>query len=103
VSRVTLFTQKILHHLPSNWWAWVLVSLAVLYLFNMASGSIYSRKLWNILHDQILKEDKAIQEEFEKEVTPLDLPLLTFLLLLISMVWPRGSRSFLLLSLTPDA
>jgi len=54
------------------WWAWVLVGLALLYLFNMASGSIYSRKLWNMLHDQIVKEDKAIQEELEKEVTRLD-------------------------------
>ena len=54
------------------WWAWVLVGLAVLYLFNMASGSIYSQKLWNMLHDQIVQEDKAIQEDLEKEVTRLD-------------------------------
>jgi hypothetical protein len=27
------------------WWAWVLVGLAVLYLFNMASGSIYTEAL----------------------------------------------------------
>jgi hypothetical protein len=54
------------------WWAWVLVGLAVLYLFNIASGSLYSRKLWNMLHDQIVQEDKAIQEELEKEVTRLD-------------------------------
>jgi len=36
------------------WWAWVLIALAILYLFNVASGSIYSRKLWNMLHDQIV-------------------------------------------------
>jgi len=54
------------------WWAWVLVGLVILYLFNMASGSIYSRKLWNMIHDQIVQEDKAIQEELEKEVTRLD-------------------------------
>ena len=54
------------------WWAWVLVGLAVLYFFNMASGSIYTRKLWNMLHNQIVQEDKAIQEELEKEVTRLD-------------------------------
>jgi len=54
--------------------AWVLVGLVVLYLFNMASGSIYSRKLWNMIHDQIIQEDKAVQEELEKEVTRLDLP-----------------------------
>jgi len=54
-------------------WAWVLLAaLAVLYLFNMASGSLYSRKLWNMVHDQILQEDKAIQEELEGEVTRLD-------------------------------
>ena len=53
------------------WWAWVLVGLAVLYLFNVASGSIYSRKLWNILHDQIVQEDKTIQQELEKEATRL--------------------------------
>ncbi len=54
------------------WWAWVLVGLAILYLFNMASGSLHSRKLWNMLHDQIVQEDKAVQEELEKEVTRLD-------------------------------
>ena len=54
------------------WWAWVLVGLAVLYLFNMASGSIYSRKLCNMLHDRNVQEDKGIQEELEKEVTRLD-------------------------------
>ena len=54
------------------WWAWVLVGLAVLYLFNLASGSIYSRKLWKMLHDQIAQEDKAIQEELGKEVARLD-------------------------------
>ncbi len=54
------------------WWAWVLVGLAVLYLFNVASGSIYSRKLWGMIHQEIVKEDKAIQEELEKEVTRLD-------------------------------
>ncbi len=54
------------------WWAWVSAGLAVLYLFNVASGSIYSRKLWNMLHDQIVQEDKAVQEELEKEVTRLD-------------------------------
>jgi len=48
------------------------VGPAVLYLFSMASGSIYSRKLWNMLRDQIVQEDKAIQEEPEKEVTRLD-------------------------------
>jgi hypothetical protein len=37
-----------------SWWAWVLVGLAILYFFNMASGSIYSRKRWNMLHDQIV-------------------------------------------------
>jgi len=36
------------------WWAWVLVGLTILYLFNVASGSINSRKLWNMLHDQIV-------------------------------------------------
>jgi len=56
------------------WWGWVLVGLAVLYLFNMVSGSIYTRKLWNMIRDQIVQEDKAIQEELEKEVTRLDLP-----------------------------
>jgi hypothetical protein len=54
------------------WWAWVLVGLAVLYLFNVASGSIYTRKLWTMLHDQIVQEDKTIQEDLEKEVTRLD-------------------------------
>ena len=54
------------------WWAWVLAVLAVLYLFNVASGSIYTRKLWTILHDQIAQEDKVIQEELEKEVIRLD-------------------------------
>jgi Na+-translocating ferredoxin:NAD+ oxidoreductase RnfG subunit len=53
------------------WWAWVLVGLTVLYLF-MASGSIYSRMLWSMIHDQIVQEDKAIQEELEKEVIRLD-------------------------------
>jgi FtsZ-binding cell division protein ZapB len=56
----------------SPWWAWVPVGLAVLYLFNVASGSIYSRKLWNMVHDQIVQEDKVIQEELEKEVSRLD-------------------------------
>jgi len=46
--------------------------MAVLYLFNVASGSIYSRKLWNMFHDQIVQEDKTIQEELEKEVIRLD-------------------------------
>jgi FtsZ-binding cell division protein ZapB len=54
------------------WWAWVLVGLAILYLFNVASGSIYTQKLWNMLHDQIVQEDKAVQEELEKEVNRLD-------------------------------
>jgi hypothetical protein len=54
------------------WYGWVLIGLAILYLFNVASGSIYSRKLWNMLHDQILQEDKTIQKELEKEVTRLD-------------------------------
>jgi hypothetical protein len=54
------------------WRAWVLAGLAVLYLFNIASGSIYGRKLWNMLHDQIFWEDMAIQEELEKEVTRLE-------------------------------
>ena len=54
------------------WWAGVLVGLTVLYLFNMASGFIYSRKLWNVVHDQIAQEDRTIQEELEKEVTRLD-------------------------------
>ncbi len=31
-----------------------------------------SRRLWNKPHDQIVKENKAIQEELEKEVTRLD-------------------------------
>jgi FtsZ-binding cell division protein ZapB len=31
-----------------------------------------SRRLWNKLYDQIVQEDKAIQEELEKEVTRLD-------------------------------
>jgi FtsZ-binding cell division protein ZapB len=61
---------SILERLP--WWAWVLVGLAILYLFNVASGSIYSRKLWTMLYDQIVQEDKAIQEELEKEITHLD-------------------------------
>lgn len=52
--------------MPLPWWAWVLVGLAVLYLFNMASGSIYSPKMWNMLHDQITKADKIIQKELEK-------------------------------------
>ncbi len=42
------------------------------HFFNIASGSIYTRKLWNMLHDQIVQEDKAIQEELQKEVTRLD-------------------------------
>ena len=54
------------------WWAWVLVGLAVLYLFNVASGSIYSQKLWSMIHDQMVQEDKAVQEELEKKVTRLD-------------------------------
>jgi len=53
------------------WWASIRVGLAVFYLFNVASGSIYSRKLWNMLHDQIVH-----------------LPLLTFLLLLTLTLWP---------------
>jgi hypothetical protein len=36
------------------WWAWVLVGLAVLYLFTVASGSIYSRELWTMLQDQVV-------------------------------------------------
>jgi len=48
-----------------------LVGLAVLYLFNVASGSIYTRKLWTMLHDQIVQEDMAIQKELEHEVTRL--------------------------------
>ena len=54
------------------WWGWVFIALAILYLFNVASGSIYSRKLWNMVHDQIAAEDRAIREELEKEVTRLD-------------------------------
>ncbi len=54
------------------WWAWVLMALAILYLFNVASGSIYTRKLWNMVHDQIAAEDRAIQEELEREVSRLD-------------------------------
>ena len=50
-------------------WAWVLIGLAILYFFNVASGSIYSQTMWNMLHDQIAQEDKAVQEELEKEVT----------------------------------
>jgi FtsZ-binding cell division protein ZapB len=38
----------------------------------LASGSLYTRKLWNMVQDQIVQEDKAIQEELEKEVTRLD-------------------------------
>jgi hypothetical protein len=54
------------------WWVWALVGLASLYPFKMASGSIYSQRLWNMIHDRIVQEDKVIQEELEKEVTRLD-------------------------------
>jgi FtsZ-binding cell division protein ZapB len=54
------------------WWAWAIIALAILYLFNVASGSIYSRKLWTMVHDQIAAEDRAIREELEKEVNILD-------------------------------
>jgi hypothetical protein len=35
----------------------------ILLVFNAASRSLYSRKLWNRVHDQIVQEDKAVQEE----------------------------------------
>ena len=54
------------------WWAWAIIALAILYLFNVASGSVYSRKLWNMVHDQIAAEDRVILKELEKEVTRLD-------------------------------
>ena len=54
------------------WWGWTLIALAILYLFNVASGSIYTRKMWNMIHDQIAAEDRVIQEELEKEVNRLD-------------------------------
>lgn len=54
------------------WWAWALIALAILYFFNMASGSIYSKRLWNVVHDQIVAEDRAIQEELAQEVNRLD-------------------------------
>jgi uncharacterized membrane-anchored protein YhcB (DUF1043 family) len=38
----------------------------------MASGSIYSKKPLNMLYDQIVQTEKAIQEELEREVTRLD-------------------------------
>jgi len=61
------------------WWAWVLVGLAVLYLFNVTSGSIYSRKLWNMIHDQIVRPSllppstdlDALAERFRKRVGSL--------------------------------
>ncbi len=36
------------------------------------SGSIYTRRLWNMIHDQIIQENKTIQEGLEKEVIRLD-------------------------------
>jgi len=63
--------KELAHEFPIHFWKAALVGLAVLYIFNVASGSIYTRKLWNMLHDQIVQEDKTIQEELEKEVTRL--------------------------------
>ncbi len=40
--------------------------------FKVTSKTICSRKLWNMIHNQIVQEDKTIQEELEKEVTHLD-------------------------------
>ena len=54
------------------WWGWALIALAILYLFNLASGSVYTRKMWNMVHDQIAAEDKVIQEQLQSEVTRLD-------------------------------
>jgi hypothetical protein len=48
---------------------------------------MYTRKARSILHDQLAKEDKVIQEELEKEVTRLDQREKE---LLISMAWPRS-------------
>jgi len=53
----------------SRWWAWVLAGLAVLYLFNAASGSIYTRKLWSMLHDQIVRRIRPFRKSLKKMFT----------------------------------
>jgi hypothetical protein len=42
----------------------------------MASGPIYTKRLREMLHDQIVQEDKIIQEELEREVTSSEPSLL---------------------------
>ena len=60
------------------WWAWAAGAVVILIVINQVSGSIYSRKLWNVVADQIRDDQSRVvrtleenQRMYEAEITRL--------------------------------
>jgi regulator of replication initiation timing len=58
--------QKILGFLKKiPLWGWIVGIVAILFIVNMASGSVYSKKLWNMLADQIREDQSRVVSNLE--------------------------------------
>jgi len=49
------------------WFVWVGLIIAILFLWQNLSGYAYSNKLWNMVKDQIVADEKRIIEDLEKD------------------------------------
>ncbi len=49
------------------WQGWLIVVIAILFFFNLASGAAYSKKIWTMLKDQITTEEKRIIEDLKRD------------------------------------
>ncbi len=73
---------SILKKIP--WWEWAAAAVALLYAVNVATGSVYTRKLWNMAADQIREDQGSVvrtleenQKMYEQEITRLQAELQT--------------------------
>lgn len=66
------------------WWAWVAIAVAIFFIVNQVSGNVYSRKLWNMVADQIREDQSRVvetlqenQKMYETEINRLQVELQT--------------------------
>ncbi len=65
ISRIREFVGRV------PWWGWMAGVVLVLFVVNLASGAIYSKKLWNMVRSEIVADEKRIIEEREKFIGQL--------------------------------
>jgi hypothetical protein len=49
------------------WWFWVVIGVAILFVWQGLSGFSYSNKLWNMAKAEIVKDEVRIIEDLKKD------------------------------------